>query len=87
MARTKQSARKSTGGKAPPKQLARKSARVALKFPKAIKRYRYRPGTVALREIRKYQRGTDLLACSSLTINTRSPKVFEILSEIECYHI
>eukprot|EP01070_Trichotokara_eunicae_P010147 Trichotokara_eunicae@DN6260_c0_g1_i10.p1 len=65
MARTKQTARKSTGGKAPRKQLASKAARksaapaggsVALKKP-----HRYKPGTVALREIRKYQKSTDLL--------------------------
>lgn len=57
MARTKQVARKSTiGGPAPPrKQLAvQKSA--AQKKP-----HRYRPGTVALREIRRYQKSTDLL--------------------------
>ncbi|CAL2044665.1 unnamed protein product [Caenorhabditis brenneri] len=51
MARTKQTARKSTGGKAPRKQLATKAARknVATK------------GTVALREIRRYQKSTELL--------------------------
>jgi len=41
MARTKQTARKSTGG---------------VKKP-----HRYRPGTVALREIRRYQKSTELL--------------------------
>ncbi|CBJ48887.1 conserved unknown protein [Ectocarpus siliculosus] len=46
MARTKQTARKSTGGKAPRKQLATKAAP---------------PGTVALREIRRYQKSTELL--------------------------
>ena len=61
MARTKQTARKSTGGKAPRKQLATKAARKGplskgVKTPK-----RYRPGTVALREIRRYQKSTDLL--------------------------
>eukprot|EP00980_Cylindrotheca_fusiformis_P013778 scaffold3556_cov190-Cylindrotheca_fusiformis.AAC.13 len=93
MARTKQTARKSTGGKAPRKQLkaivdtsnlmlrvrgaalavqgvllsnrttrlltaARKSAPTAGGVKKP---HRYRPGTVALREIRKYQKSTDLL--------------------------
>ena len=63
MARTKQTARKSTGGKAPRKQLAAKAARksapastTGVKTPR-----RYRPGTVALREIRKYQKTTELL--------------------------
>jgi histone H3 len=67
MARTKQTARKSTGGKAPRKMLAcnaglhkgpRKEAPRASGFEKP---HRYRPGTVALREIRRYQRSTDLL--------------------------
>ena len=33
----------------------------AIQVPFADKKRRYRPGTVALREIRKYQRSTDLL--------------------------
>jgi histone H3 len=63
MARTKQTARKSTGGKAPRKQLATKAARKnAPTGPASVKRpHRYRPGTVALREIRAMQKGTDLL--------------------------
>ena len=105
MARTKQTARKSTGGKAPRKQLATKAARKSAPatghtthtpctaaYPDTIppplplplpspslspslsslclclplsggvkKPHRYRPGTVALREIRRYQKSTDLL--------------------------
>ncbi|WOL10000.1 histone H3.3-like [Canna indica] len=62
MARTKQTARKSTGGKAPRKQLATKVARKTLPRAGGVKRpHRFRPGTVALREIRKYQKSTDLL--------------------------
>ncbi|EGT58309.1 hypothetical protein CAEBREN_11605 [Caenorhabditis brenneri] len=64
MARTKQTARKSTGGKAPRKQLATKAARknVATKGTGGVKKpHRYRPGTVALREIRRYQKSTELL--------------------------
>lgn len=60
MARTKQTARKSTGGKAPRKQLATKAARKSLPNP-GKKPRRHRPGTVALREIRRYQKSTDLL--------------------------
>lgn len=57
MARTKQTARKSTGGKTPRKQLANKAAhKGGVKKP-----HRYRPGTVALREIRRYQKSTELL--------------------------
>ena len=62
MARTKQTARKSTGGKAPRKQLATKAARKSASTAGGIKKpHRYRPGTVALREIRKYQKSTELL--------------------------
>lgn len=62
MARTKQTARKNVGGKAPRKQLATKAARKSAPAdPKVRKPHRYRPGTVALREIRKYQKCTDLL--------------------------
>lgn len=62
MARTKQTARRSTGGKAPRKQLATKAAlRLAPGQGGVKKPHRYRPGTVALREIRKYQKSTDLL--------------------------
>src|SRR3954466_1965464 len=62
MARTKQTARKSTGGKAPRKQLATKAARRSAPACGAVKKpHRYRPGTVALREIRRYQKSHDLL--------------------------
>lgn len=65
MARTKQTARKSSGS-GPRVNLVTKAAKVARKkfAPKngGVKRpLRYRPGTVALREIRKYQKTTDLL--------------------------
>ena len=62
MARTKQTARKSTGGKAPRKQLATKAARKSAPSTGGVKNpHRYRPGTVALREIRRYQKSTELL--------------------------
>ena len=62
MARTKQTARKSTGGKAPRKMLATKAARKSAPASGGIKKpHRYRPGTVALREIRKYQKSTEFL--------------------------
>ena len=99
MARMKQTARKSTGGKAPRYQLATAGARQAAdaarveaarraavaaqaKYQAHVQRqqqaqanaarargatagikkpHRYWPGTVALREIRRYQKGTDLL--------------------------
>ncbi|KAI0778901.1 histone H3 [Trametes elegans] len=64
MARTKQTARKSTGGKAPRKQLATKAARktaTAAATGGVKKPHRFRPGTVALREIRRYQKSTELL--------------------------
>ena len=69
MARTKEQARKSVAGKAPRSQFARKNppkasaqdAKAAKAAKAAKKPHRYRPGTVALREIRKYQKSTDLL--------------------------
>ena len=62
MARTKQTARKSTGGKAPRKQLATKAARKSAPTSGGVKTpSRYRPGTVALRDIRKYAKSTELL--------------------------
>ena len=64
MARTKQTARKQTtpAGKAPRKQIGSKAARKSAPIQGGIKKpHRYRPGTVALREIRKFQKSTDLL--------------------------
>lgn len=64
MARTKQQARKSTGGKAPRKQVASKAQRKQASSAGSggIKKpHRFRPGTVALREIRRYQKSTELL--------------------------
>ncbi|KAF8171825.1 histone-fold-containing protein [Pholiota molesta] len=78
MARTKQSARKSTGGKQPRNQIvhllntAKKStihaqvgvketAKKAMSLGGVKKPHRFRPGTVALREIRRYQKSTELL--------------------------
>jgi histone H3 len=63
MARTKQTARRSTGGKAPRDNLNTLAARKTSFFSSGgIKKpRRYRPGTVALREIRKYQQTTNTL--------------------------
>jgi histone H3 len=62
MARTKQTARKSTGGKTPSKSLQMKKSLTDKTPPTSKKKaHRYRPGTVALREIRRYQKSTELL--------------------------
>lgn len=63
MARTKQTARKAGTGKHPMQSgLATKSSRRTAPATGGVKKpHRFRPGTVALREIRKYQRSTDLL--------------------------
>ena len=66
MARTKQTARKqiaTTAGKAPRKHIGDKQAarKTAPSMGGIKKPHRYRPGTVALREIRKYQKSTELL--------------------------
>ena len=50
---------KISGGKAPKKQFEIKYAK---KFAGIVKKpHRFRPGTVALREIRRYQKSTELL--------------------------
>ena len=73
MARTKQTARKSTGGKAPRKQLATKAARKSAPATGGVKKpHRYRPGTVALREIRRYQKSTELLILPASCARNRS---------------
>jgi histone H3 len=62
MARSKGTAIRSSGGKGPRKQLATKAARKSAPATGGVKKpHRYRPGTVALREIRKFQKSTDLL--------------------------
>ena len=62
MARTKQTARKSTGGKAPRAALASKAARKSMPGTGGVKKpHRFRPGTQALREIRRYQKSTECL--------------------------
>ena len=62
MARTKQTARKNTGGKAPRKHIATKQAKKTSTSSGGVKKpHRFRPGTVALREIRRFQKSTELL--------------------------
>ncbi len=62
MARFKQSTRRSTGGKAPRMHLATKAAQEKAQRMGGVKKpHRYRSGTVALREIHKYQKSTKLL--------------------------
>ena len=91
MARTKQTARKSTGGKAPRKQLATKAARKSAPATGGVKKaHRYRPGTVALREIRRYQKSTELLV-RKLSFQRRVREIAQGLQErlaipSFCYH-
>ena len=65
MARTKHTARKALDGAAV--RTVQASKNIAVKAPRKPpprqmqKRRRFRPGTVALREIRRYQKSTDLL--------------------------
>ena len=62
IARMKQTARHSTGGKAPRFQLATKAAQRSAPALGGVKKpHRYRPGTVALRKICRYQKSTGLL--------------------------
>ena len=71
MAQTKQKARRDQGGKAPRRvfdtkspssikpQIAARKGKTGHSKPK--RKQRFRPGTVALREIRRYQKFTELL--------------------------
>ena len=65
MGRTKQTARRSTGGKVPRERYRTQHGRKITYSSQAKgglrKPRRFRPGTVALRQIRKYQKSTDLL--------------------------
>lgn len=63
MARIKQYPSKNAGEMVPRKDLATKAATAKnwKKVDGVRKPHRYRPGTVALREIRRYQKSTDLL--------------------------
>ena len=62
MARTKNTLTNHVQGKPPSWKLAFKSSLSQPPLTKGVKKpHRYRPGTVALREIRRYQKSTDLL--------------------------
>jgi histone H3 len=66
MARTKQTARKSNGAQKPRKALATKAARKGSPATGGVKKpHRYRPGTVALREIRRFQKSTEALIANA----------------------
>jgi histone H3 len=62
MARTKQTARKSTAQKVPRKQLvAQKIARKSAPLTSGVKKpHKFKPGTVALREIRRFQKSVKI---------------------------
>ncbi|CAK9816548.1 Histone H3 [Anthophora quadrimaculata] len=61
MARAKQTACKSTSGKAPRTQFSTKAARKSTPATGGLKKpHRYRPGTVAVREIHRYQKSAEL---------------------------
>ena len=62
--RSLQNSHKTIGGKAPRigKVIKKQSKKSSRKVAGGVKKpHRYRPGTVALREIRKYQKSTELL--------------------------
>lgn len=73
MARTKQTARKSTAQKVPRKQLvAQKIARKSAPMSTGVKKpHRFKPGTVALREIRKYQKSVIFFYYSDRLVNSK----------------
>ncbi len=62
MASVKQTARKSTGGAPPHLHLATKAAQTATQMTIVVRKpHRWCPGTVAAKEIHKFQKTTDLL--------------------------
>ena len=63
MARTKHTARKATSSKAPRKSVADKTkgGKAAVAAPGIKRPHRFKPGTVSLREIRRFQKSTELL--------------------------
>lgn len=61
MARTKQTARRSTGGKHPTVIIGEVKKQLTPQSGGVKKPRRRRPGTLALQEIRRYQRSTELL--------------------------
>ncbi|XP_065867303.1 histone H3.2-like [Euphorbia lathyris] len=62
MARTKKTARMSSGGKLPRIQLRTKAVLKSAPATGGVKKpHRFRPGPVALREIRKYRKSTERL--------------------------
>ena len=83
MARTKQTVSSSTGKKAPRNQLAQKAARKTKPMGGGVRKTKtHRPGTVALREIRKLQKTKNLLNyksrlsvwCAKLRRNFHAPR-------------
>ena len=71
MARTKQTARKSTAQKVPRKQLAaQKIARKSAPLVSGVKKpHKFKPGTVALREIRKFQKSVSISLFETLKLS------------------
>ena len=62
MARTKNTARKHASGAKRPRKLYSKTTKKSVARTGGIKKpHRFRPGTVAAREIRRYQKSTELL--------------------------
>ncbi len=62
MARTKTTARKTSAGiKKPRKQYSKTAKKTVSKTGGIKKPHRFKPGTVALREIKRYQKSTELL--------------------------
>lgn len=78
MARTKQTARKSTAQKVPRKQLAaQKIARKSAPIVSGVKKpHRFKPGTVALREIRKYQKSVSFSQMNNIFLNEGYSKYY-----------
>eukprot|EP00804_Cyclotella_cryptica_P025182 CCRYP_016974-RA/>CCRYP_016974-RA protein AED:0.05 eAED:0.20 QI:0/-1/0/1/-1/0/1/0/123 len=80
MACTKQTACKSTGGKAPREQLATKAACKSVHAAGGVKKLHCCPGTVVLHETHKYHKSTDLLI-PKLTVRCFARKLTKLFKE------
>jgi histone H3 len=83
MARTKQTPRKYNGSKAPRKVHATKAGNPR----NAMERRRRRPGTVALREIRRYQKSTKLLIPRAAFEKLARETLTNLMDELDQYRL
>merc|ERR1711907_485638 len=89
MARTNQTARKSTSAKAPKKALARKAARKTAppRIGQPKKPHRFRPGTVALRELPFQRLVREIAGSFNTELRFQSSAILALQEASEAYLI